>query len=112
MTETDLAGIDGYRLCELLRAERDTKAVPIVVLTSEMRADYHQRARQAGADAVLTKPCLPEVLFTTMQSVRKEARALRGRSSTRRDAASAFKAPAVDTWAIRESRELECRRAK
>jgi two-component system, cell cycle response regulator DivK len=67
VTETHLDGIDGYWLCELLRAERDTAAVPIVVLTSEARPQYLSLAREAGADAVLTKPCLPEQLLAAMK---------------------------------------------
>jgi CheY-like chemotaxis protein len=69
--ETRLGGVDGYCLCELLRAARDTSTVPIVVLTADARPASLERARRAGADVVLTKPCLPEVLLTAMDSVRQ-----------------------------------------
>jgi CheY-like chemotaxis protein len=70
--ETRLGGVDGYCLCELLRADRDTKSVAIVVLTADARPASLERARRAGADVVLTKPCLPEVLLTEMDRVRQQ----------------------------------------
>lgn len=70
--ETQLREVDGFCLCELLRADRDTSIVPIVVLTADARPASLERARRAGADVVLTKPCLPEVLLTEMDKVRRQ----------------------------------------
>jgi CheY-like chemotaxis protein len=68
--ETRLLGVDGYCLCEFLRATRDTRTIPIVVLTADARPASLERARRAGADVVLTKPCLPEVLLMEMDRAR------------------------------------------
>jgi len=68
--ETRLQEVDGFCLCELLRADGDTRIVPIVVLTADARPASLERARRAGADVVLTKPCLPEVLLTEMDRLR------------------------------------------
>jgi CheY-like chemotaxis protein len=70
VTETRLRHVDGFCVCELLRANRDTRTVPIVVLTADARPESLERARRAGADVVLTKPCLPEVLLTEMDRLR------------------------------------------
>jgi CheY-like chemotaxis protein len=70
--ETHIQGVDGFCLCELLRADRGTSTVPIVVLTADARPTSLDRARRAGADAVLTKPCLPEVLLSEMDRVRQK----------------------------------------
>jgi CheY-like chemotaxis protein len=63
ITETRLPFISGYALCELLRADPRTADVAIVVITHSVDPDNIDRARSAGADRVLTKPCLPEALM-------------------------------------------------
>src|SRR5262245_49426419 len=87
VTETRLAGISGYELCELLRRDVATRATPIVVITGEASATTVERARAAGADAVLLKPCLPDVLLAEMRrllqrsvELREHAKELRSRT--------------------------------
>lgn len=62
VTETRLTGISGIDLCTLLRRDEATRKIPIVIVTADAFKDDVQRARISGADAVLTKPCLPERL--------------------------------------------------
>jgi CheY-like chemotaxis protein len=61
ITELRLPRLDGYTVCELLRYDRATTDVPILVVTSETRPADLNRARQAGATAVLSKP-IPDIL--------------------------------------------------
>src|SRR5215813_10692088 len=61
VTDTRLPGIDGLDLCRLLRSDVVTQHVPIVLITADAMTDV-DRAQSVGADAVLTKPCLPEHL--------------------------------------------------
>jgi two-component system, chemotaxis family, chemotaxis protein CheY len=56
VAETALPFLDGYALCEILRRDRATTAIPILVVTAESRPGQINRARQAGADLVLVKP--------------------------------------------------------
>jgi CheY-like chemotaxis protein len=79
VTEIHLRDIDGFCLCELLRANRSTRTVPIVVLTADARPASLGRARLCGADVVLTKPCLPEVLLAAMNRIERKTIALGGR---------------------------------
>jgi DNA-binding response OmpR family regulator len=81
VTETRLARIDGYSLCELLRKDCDTKGASIVVLTGEGRTFNHDRLRGIGADAILVKPCMPEMLLAEMERVRKHSADLRERAT-------------------------------
>src|SRR5262245_56835956 len=67
VTETRLPGIDGYELCQLLRRDLATKTTPIIVVTGESVPDNLERARKAGADAVLVKPCLPDALLAEIR---------------------------------------------
>ena len=72
LTETYLRRIDGYALCGFLRRERLTRAAAIVVVTSAAFPTDVARAEEAGADAVLVKPWLPEALIeATMASWRR-----------------------------------------
>jgi CheY-like chemotaxis protein len=73
VTETRLPGLDGYELCALLRAEPKTRTVPIVVVTGDGYQADVDHARTAGADLVLIKPCLPEVLLTEMRRLVAQA---------------------------------------
>jgi CheY-like chemotaxis protein len=67
ITETRLPGIDGYSLCQLLRRDASTMSTPVIVVTSDAMVCDLERARAAGADATLVKPCLPEALLSEMQ---------------------------------------------
>jgi two-component system cell cycle response regulator DivK len=86
ITDTHLPGIDGFELCELLRRDRDTCTTPIIVLTTDAYPGDEERARQAGADTVLAKPCLPDVLVA-------ETRRLMAQSAERRRHAATATAP-------------------
>jgi CheY-like chemotaxis protein len=62
VTELRLPFIDGLALCRLLRRDRLTRAVPILVVTSETRAEYLKHAEQVGANTVLVKPSTPDAV--------------------------------------------------
>jgi CheY-like chemotaxis protein len=63
MTATDLAFINGYTLCSLLRADPLTAEMPVVVITVDANLDDIIRARSSGADSVLVKPCRTDALL-------------------------------------------------
>lgn len=65
VTETRVPGIDGFELCEVLRRDPATARTPILFVTGD--AGSEQRARSLGADAVLVKPCLPDLLFSAVR---------------------------------------------
>jgi two-component system, cell cycle response regulator DivK len=73
VTETMLPGINGYELCQLLRHDPATRRTPIIVVTAESFAPNLERARKAGADAVLVKPCLPNTLLAEIRRVTERA---------------------------------------
>ena len=60
----DLAmpGIDGWEASRRLKADPETADIPIIALTAfAMRGD-EERARQAGCDGYLSKPCRPQTI--------------------------------------------------
>jgi two-component system chemotaxis response regulator CheY len=84
LTELRLPLMDGFALCEILRRDRTTAAVPILVETTETRPTELERARQAGADVVLTKPTPAERLLSEVQRLVVQSEALRERSAAAR----------------------------
>jgi CheY-like chemotaxis protein len=67
LTEVRLPFIDGYALCEILRRDRVTARVPILVVTGEARRDAIDRLKHAGANAVLVKPATPEQVLAEVR---------------------------------------------
>ncbi|OGI58811.1 MAG: hypothetical protein A2V58_08270 [Candidatus Muproteobacteria bacterium RBG_19FT_COMBO_61_10] len=51
-----LPGIDGYRVCKQIKAEKNTRDIPVVMLTSKGTAFDRVRGLMAGTDVYLTKP--------------------------------------------------------
>jgi len=74
VTELWLPLIDGVALCEILRRDRSTSTVPILVVTSETRTIELARAERAGADAVLIKPSTPDIIVSEMKRLIEDAR--------------------------------------
>lgn len=57
-----LPGLDGWQVAESLKSGDDTRSIPILALTAHAEAGALDRARQAGCDEILTKPCSPDRL--------------------------------------------------
>jgi CheY-like chemotaxis protein len=81
ITETRLPGINGYELCGLLRRDAITREIPIVVVTADAYPADLQHARDAGADTVLVKPCLPEHLAEEVARILQTSRGLQARGA-------------------------------
>lgn len=73
-----LPRLSGERVCQELRADPRTAAVPIVVVSARVGHAERLRAFAAGADAFLAKPCDLDRLVAE----------IRGRLAAARDAAA------------------------
>ena len=67
----ELRGIDGCEATERLKQDPRTAAIPIVMITGHVSASDFDRARAAGCDAFLAKPCTYEQL---LEEVRRRMR--------------------------------------
>jgi DNA-binding response OmpR family regulator len=85
ITETRLPGINGFDLCALLRTDVSTRAALIVLVTGDAYESDVIRAKAAGADSVLVKPCLPETLLSEVQRLVDNSRNLRDSSEEVRE---------------------------
>jgi CheY-like chemotaxis protein len=60
----DLAmpGMDGWEATRRLKADPRTADIPIVALTAFALRGDEERAREAGCDGYLSKPCRPQTI--------------------------------------------------
>ena len=79
--ETQLPTFDGHALCEVLRRDSTTRRIPILVVTAETRSEELDRARAAGADAVLVKPVSSAALLNEIQRLLTSSPYLHGKSA-------------------------------
>lgn len=78
LTDLNIPGIDGYELTRRLKLDSRTQHIPILAVTGY--APFTQdpaRADRAGCDAILPKPCQPEVLDATLHALISRARGRR-----------------------------------
>jgi len=59
LMDLSLPGIDGWEATRLLKAAPDTKHIIIIALSAHALAAEGERARAAGCDGFIAKPCLP-----------------------------------------------------
>jgi CheY-like chemotaxis protein len=59
--------MDGWEATRRLKENERTRHIPIVALTGHALAGHAEGARQAGCDAFVTKPCLPDALLAEIQ---------------------------------------------
>jgi two-component system cell cycle response regulator DivK len=64
-----LPRMDGWEATRRLKLDERTKHIPIVALTGHALAGHAEGARQAGCDAFVTKPCLPDALVAEIRRV-------------------------------------------
>ena len=57
-----MPGMDGWEVARRIRANPVTAGIPIIALTGHVLGDSRRRAKEAGVDEYLTKPCLPQDL--------------------------------------------------
>jgi CheY-like chemotaxis protein len=57
LTDIAVPGIDGIELCRRLRADSRTHDIPVLAISGYGNRQYADRARMAGADRMLAKPC-------------------------------------------------------
>jgi CheY-like chemotaxis protein len=65
--DLSLPGIDGWEATRRLKKDARTRNIPVIALTGHALAGHSKVAMEAGCDAFVTKPCLPEVLLKEVE---------------------------------------------
>lgn len=74
VTDMSLPGMNGFELVERVRGDASTSRIAVLCL-SGFGGDVHdERARQAGCNRVVQKPCLPDVLAAAIVEMVDEQR--------------------------------------
>ena len=63
ITEIALPGVDGIALCQRNRATPGGRSLPILVVTALAQPHYMARAKIAGANRILLKPAVPDLVY-------------------------------------------------
>jgi two-component system cell cycle response regulator DivK len=73
VTDLNIPGIDGFELTRRLKQDPRTRDIPVLAVTgyAAFAADP-DRARRAGCDIVLLKPCSPDDLEGAIRSLIRE----------------------------------------
>jgi len=58
---------DGWAVTDLLKQDPLTSQIPIIALTVSHTEEDQERAREAGADSYLIKPCFPATVLEEVQ---------------------------------------------
>ena len=64
LMDLSLPGVDGWEATRLLKADPATQHLLIIALSAHALATEGERARAAGCDGFIAKPCLPPDLVT------------------------------------------------
>jgi signal transduction histidine kinase len=71
LLDVRMPNVDGFAVCERIRASPGGRDVPIVFLTAQRDVDTFDRAQRAGADDFLTKPFRPNELVMRVEAALK-----------------------------------------
>jgi len=66
-----MPGMDGYEVCRRLKRSKDTRLIPIVMVTALDDIEFKIRGIEAGADDFITKPPNKIELLTRIKSLLK-----------------------------------------
>jgi len=69
LMDLSLPVMDGWEATRRLKADVRTADIPVVALTGHALAGISEGAKQAGCDAFVTKPCLPDDLVKEIRKV-------------------------------------------
>jgi twitching motility two-component system response regulator PilG len=77
--DTALPRLNGYQMCALIKRHRHYSGTAVVLWSVSDTVFERARARSAGSDALLAKPCAPDTLLEMLAALsepRREAEAL------------------------------------
>ena len=80
--DVGLPDIDGFKLCENLRSDENTKDYPIIMLTARIEDSDRIEALKLGADDYITKPYNAEELILRIRNLLKRTKKYKGKEST------------------------------
>jgi putative two-component system response regulator len=63
-----MPGMDGYEVCETLKANPRTREIPVIFLTAKAQVEDEKRGLDIGAVDYITKPISPPIVLARVQT--------------------------------------------
>ena len=76
--DVDMPGLSGFKVLEALREEKDTRDLPVIMLTSTPPLQGEQIAMDFGVAHYLTKPWTVSMVETVVRVALREAKVAKG----------------------------------
>lgn len=64
-----LPGLDGYKICRMLKYDENFADISVVMVTSRARQSDRETGYHTGADQYITKPFKPEEVVTAVKQL-------------------------------------------
>ena len=68
LMDASMPVLDGWQATKELKANPNTRHIPILALTAHAFDDARQEAKAVGCDGFVTKPCLPDDLVAKVRA--------------------------------------------
>jgi len=75
LLDVQMPVMDGYELARAIREREGAEAILLLALTARAMSGDQERCLEAGMDGYLTKPVMPEILFSTIRKKLGQGRA-------------------------------------
>ena len=72
ITDLMMPEVNGYEVIERLKRDKGTRDIPAIVLTALGQNDDLLKAKEAGADLVITKPFSPKKIVEMVEAMLKQ----------------------------------------
>jgi CheY-like chemotaxis protein len=69
LMDATMPRLDGWEAARQLKADPQTRHIPLIMLTAHAFVEHKARAAEVGADAFLAKPVLPDALAAEIRRV-------------------------------------------
>jgi CheY-like chemotaxis protein len=69
LMDLSLPLMDGWQAIRLLKQDPKTRDIKVVALSGHAMPSHEQRARDAGCDGFIAKPCLPETVEDKLRAL-------------------------------------------
>jgi CheY-like chemotaxis protein len=73
LMDVTMPGMDGFTATERIKEDPALGSIPVLILTAHVFAEYEEKAKRAGCNGFIRKPCLPDELARAVRAaIRRE----------------------------------------
>jgi len=69
LMDLSMPRLDGWEACRQLKADPQTRHIPIIAISAHSYSDAQSRAIEAGCDYFVAKPCTPDTLEACLRDL-------------------------------------------